>query len=231
MVDHPEIYRSQADNYEALVSREDYQHHLLPAIQSITPLNGMSIVELGAGTGRLTTMLAPLAAHISAFDISDHMLALTREKLLASGLENWVVNTGEHQYIDINDHSVDLVISGWSVCYAVVKDQVTDHAAFDRVLSEITRVLKPGGFVILIETMGTGFTAPHPPDHLLEYFNLLRLSGFTETWIRTDYRFEDRLTAERLSSFFFSNDIIQKLVVSDGEVYLPECTGIWWKRI
>ena len=51
--DHPEIYRSQAEQYEALVSREDYRGNLLPAIQAVLPLEGMDVVELGAGTSRL----------------------------------------------------------------------------------------------------------------------------------------------------------------------------------
>ena len=60
MPDHPEIYRSQAEGYEALVSREDHLGNLLPAIQKIASLSGKKVVEFGAGTGRLTCQMAPL---------------------------------------------------------------------------------------------------------------------------------------------------------------------------
>jgi ubiquinone/menaquinone biosynthesis C-methylase UbiE len=87
--DHPEICRSQAEQYEALVSREDYQGNILRAIQQILPLAGLSVVELGAGTGRLTCLLAPLVQSIQAFDISPHMLDVANAKLGVSGLHNW----------------------------------------------------------------------------------------------------------------------------------------------
>ena len=55
----------------------------------ILPLDGIDVVELGAGTGRLTCLLAPLVQSIQAFDISPHMLEVASTKLEASGLHNW----------------------------------------------------------------------------------------------------------------------------------------------
>ena len=46
------IYRSEAERYQALVGREDYEDHLLKAILEIGPLDGKDVLELGAGTGR-----------------------------------------------------------------------------------------------------------------------------------------------------------------------------------
>ncbi|RAP21073.1 hypothetical protein C2W64_03656 [Brevibacillus laterosporus] len=33
-------------------------------------------------------------------------------------------------------------------------------------MSEIKRVLRPGGTAIIFETMGTGYETPHPPAFL-----------------------------------------------------------------
>ena len=49
-----EIYASRARDYERLVAREDYQGNILKALQDIRALAGLDVVELGAGTGRLT---------------------------------------------------------------------------------------------------------------------------------------------------------------------------------
>ena len=74
MPDYQEIYAQHADQYDQLVSREDYQHNILPALQEIRSLAGLSVVELGAGTGRLSCMLAPLARSLHLLDASQHML-------------------------------------------------------------------------------------------------------------------------------------------------------------
>ena len=76
MSDHREIYRNQASEYEFLVSREDYQRNLPRARGQIRPFDGLDVVELGAGTGRLTCMMAPCAETILVSDISRHMLVL-----------------------------------------------------------------------------------------------------------------------------------------------------------
>jgi ubiquinone/menaquinone biosynthesis C-methylase UbiE len=91
MTDHRTIYQQEAERYDRLVMREDKDGNLLPAIQSILPLAGTDAVELGAGTGRLSTMLAPLVRSLHAFDASDAMLGVMRdidqcENILSSSL-------------------------------------------------------------------------------------------------------------------------------------------------
>lgn len=196
MPDHPEIYRGQAEQYEALVSREGYQGNLLPALQKVTPFTGQTVIELGAGTGRLTCQLAPLVKRILAFDISEHMLELARLKLSRSGLQNWHTEVADHRQIPLADHTADVVISGWSVCYIVVDHPQTWRVEMDRVMGEMNRLLRSTGKIILIETLGTGFTLPTPPDHLIDYYAYLETCGFEHTWIRSDYLFEDMETAK-----------------------------------
>ena len=53
------IYQNDGDRYQALVSREDYQENIMPALEEIVNPTGLDILDLGAGTGRLTLMLAP----------------------------------------------------------------------------------------------------------------------------------------------------------------------------
>ena len=59
MTDHKTIYQTEAERYDAMVMREDTDGNLLPAIEKIIDLNGIKVVESGAGTGRLTTQIAP----------------------------------------------------------------------------------------------------------------------------------------------------------------------------
>jgi ubiquinone/menaquinone biosynthesis C-methylase UbiE len=230
MPDHKAVYDQFGVNYERLVSREDYQGNILKAYQEITALAGKDVVEMGAGTGRLTCLLAPHVHSIQAFDVSQHMLAVAVDKLQQSGLANWKVQVSDHRSLQAEDHCADIVTSGWSICYLVDWNRSSWKEDIDQALAEIRRMLRPGGVVIILETMGTGFETPHPPEHLLEYYQVLAEKGFQQKWIRTDYQFSSVEEAVELVQFFFGNDLAAQ-VRSAGTTILPECTGIWWHVI
>ncbi len=225
-----EIYKNEGDKYEALIAREDHQGNILKALREITPLEERIVLDLGAGTGRLAGLLAQYVTRIHAFDISDEMLRVCREKFLASGLTNWQVDLADHRKLPVADQSADLVVSGWSVSYLAVWNPNTWREELGNWMNEMKRVLKPGGFIVLFESLGTGNDAPIRLDHLRDFYPWLDEMGFQNKWIRTDYKFESLAEAEELSRFFFGDELGNK-VVQNNWIILPECTGVWWLRI
>jgi len=225
-----EVYARQAEQYERLIRREDYQGNILPALAAITSLRGKQVVELGAGTGRLTRLLAPLVRSIHAFDLSAHMLRLAGSSLVETGLHNWGLALADHRRLPVKGAVADVIIAGWSVCYLVTWNPSGWQADLQLALDEMERVLRPGGTILLLETLGTGHEMPNPPKHLLEYYRYLEGHGFQSTWIRTDYRFASLEEAEQLSRFFFGDELARAVVEKQWKT-LPECTGIWWKQI
>ena len=225
MPDLKHIYNHQADQYHQLVDREDYEGNLLRAIQEITPLDGMDILETGAGTGRVTFLLAPFARSIRAFDLSAHMLETAKSRLNELGYRNVEFAVGSHASLPIAEASVDLVISGWSLCYVYVDGGAAWRDALAQTLENFQRFLRPGGKIILIETLGTGNKEPVRIPSLADYLNRLDEIGFQLKWARTDYRFDNAGQARELSVFFFGEEIVDKL----EDCILPECTGLWWK--
>ena len=228
MPEHAEIYARYAPQYESLVAREDYRGNIRPALERIRPLNGLDVVELGAGTGRLTRLLAPVVRRITALDASSHMLGLAVRKLRESGLRNWAVSAADHRALPLADGVADLALSGWSIAYLVTSYPETWPVELDRVLAEMRRVLRPDGTMILLETLGTGHETPCAPAALAAYYASLREAGLACTWIRTDYRFASLAEAEALTRFFFGPELADE-VAGKGCVVLPECTGIWWQ--
>ena len=63
MPDHKAIYAAEGQKYQELISK---QPDLSAYINEIRPFSGLDIVDLGAGTGRLTTVLAAKANSIIA---------------------------------------------------------------------------------------------------------------------------------------------------------------------
>ena len=142
------------------------------------------------------------------------------------GLTNWRTGVANHRCLPESEGEADLVLSGWSICYLVDWACSDWRTEVGKGLAEMERVAKAGGTVIIIETQGTGFETPHPPEHLLEYFDFLKDHGYEYTWFRTDYKFKDKAEARELTTFFFGQDLADRF---DSE-YLPECTGLWWKK-
>ncbi len=229
MSDEKGIYNQNADRYEQLVAREDYQRNILPALQSLCLLEGTNVVELGAGTARLTRLLAPFVRSILALDASPHMLGKAVKLLRLGGWRNWQAAIADHRRLPARSRSADLVISGWSICYLVVWGGENWRLGLAQCLSEMERLLRPGGTIILLETLGTGCELPKPPDSLKEYYAFLEETGFASTWIRTDYKFQSLAEAQRLAGFFFGDEMARQ-VAAKNWVILPECTGLWWKK-
>lgn len=225
-----EIYKTEGDKYEALIAREDYQGNILKTLREITPLENRLVLDLGAGTGRLACLLAPIVDHVRAFDISDEMLRVCKEKFTASGLSNWQVELADHRKLPVEDASADLAVSGWSVSYLAVWNPDTWREQLEAWLAEMKRVLRPNSYIVLFESLGTGNESPIQLEHLKDFYPWLGEVGFQNKWIRTDYKFESVAEAEELSRFFFGDELGNK--VRDNEwTILPECTGVWWLKV
>ncbi len=232
MPDHfKQIYTTQAAKYDAMVAREDYQGNLLPALESIRPLAGMDVVEFGAGTGRLTRLLAPLVNSIHAYDQSAHMLEIARPTLLATGMTNWTLQVAENDNLPEPDNGADLAIEGWSFGHATGWNPAGWRDEIGQALSEMQRILKPRGTAIILETLGTGSETPQPPSPILAelYAWLENEQGFHHQWLRTDYQFASVNEADDLTRYFFGDELAER-IVREQLVILPECTGIWWRN-
>ena len=225
-----QIYQTDGDRYEALISREDYQGNIPRAIDEIVRVDGLDVLDLGAGTGRLTLLLAPRAKSIRAFDASAEMLRVCRERLVATGLSNWQVDVADHRQLPVEDHSADLAVSGWSVSYLSVWNKENGDAELDKWLLEMKRVLRKDGTIILFESLGTGNEEPMRLEHVEPTYQWLDTNGFENKWIRTDYKFASMEEAVELSRFFFGDELGGK-VERNQWVILPECTGVWWKKV
>jgi SAM-dependent methyltransferase len=93
-------------------------------------INGLRVLDLGAGTGKLTALLAELGADVTAVDPDESMLAVLREEVPSVRALH-----GKAEEIPLPDGSVDAVLCGQSLHW------------FDlsRALPEIARVLTSGG--------------------------------------------------------------------------------------
>ncbi|MGZ8744433.1 MAG: class I SAM-dependent methyltransferase [Nocardioides sp.] len=93
-----------------------------------------TVLELGAGTGKLTRELVALGHDVHATDPDPAML-----KVLSRHLPDTRVSEAAAEEIPANDRSVDVVVAA----------QCFHWFDLDRAFPEIARVLKPGGHLAL----------------------------------------------------------------------------------
>jgi ubiquinone/menaquinone biosynthesis C-methylase UbiE len=128
---------------------------LLETLELELPPGGR-VVDVGCGVGRLTRALARRAAHVTAVDVSQEMLARARE--LHDGLENveWVLGDGLG-LAGIEDGSQDAVI-----CCGMLA-HVPDPRVQLGYVAEFGRVLRPGGWAAFDLSTDPGAHEPQAP--------------------------------------------------------------------
>ncbi|QCT03401.1 type 11 methyltransferase [Paenibacillus algicola] len=228
MANHKSIYDNESNMYEDMIAR---QPDMLEIIRDIRPVEGLDVLDLGAGTGRLAATIAPRAQSVVCTDVSSAMLERLDQKLNNLSIpKNWSTCVADHRELPLADASVDLVVSGWSICYLTHSGIEDGPKQLERILQEIERVLKPQGTVIIIETLGTGTTTPAPPDFLESYFSLLEKHyEFSHRWIRMDYSYDHPQQAVEMMTFFFGDELAARIKEHQWST-VPECAGIWYKH-
>lgn len=94
-----------------------------------------TVLELGAGTGKLTSQLVALGHDVHATDPDEAMLEILRERVPGAR-----VSSTSAEEIPLGDRSVDVVVAAQAFHWF-------DH---DKALPEIARVLRPGGHLALV---------------------------------------------------------------------------------
>lgn len=104
---------------------------------------GETVLDLGSGAG-LDLLLAAervgTSGRVIGIDMTDAMLERARANIKASGLENIEVRKGLIEQLPVDAASVDWVISNCVINLSAEKS---------RVFTEIARVLKPGGSMVV----------------------------------------------------------------------------------
>lgn len=222
------IYANRAADYDAMVSREDADGNLLPALMRAGFTEDCRVAEFGAGTGRLTRLIAPLAKHVRAFEASPHMVQHAR---LLPARQSLSLTVATNDALPLPTGWADVSIEGWSFGHATGWYPDSWRERVTIAIEEMRRVTKPGGVMILLETLGTGSESPAPPNEKLsDFYRWLQADfGFTGESIRTDYKFADIDEADRLTRFFFGDDLADR-IRRENITRLPECTGIWYRK-
>ena len=118
--------------------------------------------DLGCGTGETSATLAPFVQHVIAVDASAAMLQAARKRL--QPFDNVELRRGDLEALPIDDARLD------AATLMLVLHYVPEP---ERALAEVSRVLKPGGRLVLVDML------PHDRDSYRQQMGHVWL-GFPE---------------------------------------------------
>lgn len=140
--------------FDNIAHRYDFLNHLLSlgidrgwrrhTIAQLKDQQPSQILDLATGTADLALGLAATFphAHIDGIDLSEEMIARGQIKVEKQGLDNILLRTGDAEQLDLPDNHYDAITIGFGI---------RNFGDLEAGLSEMHRVLKPGGRLVVLE--------------------------------------------------------------------------------
>lgn len=149
--------REIAAMFDRIASRYDFLNRVLSfgtdiawrrrAIDLADVRPGITVLDLGAGTGDLSFAAAARGARVLAVDLSPGMLAVLGRRASGALRSRVTPLVGNAERLPLPDASVDRIVSGFTV---------RNVGDLPRAFAELRRVLRPGGRAVVLELS-------HPP--------------------------------------------------------------------
>lgn len=140
--------------FDRISGKYDFLNHFLTlgidkgwrrkTIQSLEDITPKQILDVATGTGDLAIAALGLQPErVTGVDISEGMLAIGKKKIAAKGLENKIqLQSGDSEALAFPDKSFDAVTCAYGV---------RNFGNLNKGLSEMSRVLRPGGKIAILE--------------------------------------------------------------------------------
>lgn len=187
--------------YDIDVNGVDYQASINVLLRHAGNPAGKTFCEVGCGSGVVSAVLARHGGEITLVDISPEALVFAGEFLECCGVTARLCLNDALQ-MEFSDQSFDVV---WN--FGVIEHFY--DAGKVRLLSEMWRILKPGGLLFL--------TGPNRLD--LPFMLYKRWALWRGTW---PYGYEDDMTVGRLAA------LGEEAGLSDMEVFAFNPVVGWW---
>lgn len=170
---HESVLRSH--RWRTAENSSGYLLAVLPELaQRVAGTDGLHLLDVGSGPGTITADLARAVApgRVTALEVGEAALDLTRRELTAQGVTGVELVVGDVHALDLPDDSVDVVHA----------HQVLQHVADPvQALREMRRVTRPGGLVAVRDSDYAAFTwwprVPELDEWLVLYRDAARANG------------------------------------------------------
>ncbi len=150
-------FTKQAENFETKpmsFTREEYLEHM---VSRANPQRSDTVLEVAAGTCICGRFLAPFVKNVTCLDMTTAMLKVGKDESGKRGLCNMSFVQGDAEQLPFGDNCFDIVISRLAFHH---------FSNPKRCFSEMARVLKTGGKLIVIDMEAAGEDLRNTEDEI-----------------------------------------------------------------
>ncbi|MEU4287055.1 class I SAM-dependent methyltransferase [Kribbella sp. NPDC026596] len=214
---HPKVY--EVENRAV-----DPDGVIEPALRAIRDWAGLTVLDIGCGTGYHLPMFAATAARVIGVEPHGTLADAARRRTRA--LANVEVRQGTAQQLPVPDSSVDVMHARWAYFFG---------PGCEPGLAELDRVMRRGGTAFVIDndasrsTFGRWFVAAYPtikPDVVEKFFTE---RGWTRTLLDMGWRFERRADFEAVVRIEFKPADADRIIASHSGVEVDYAINLWSK--
>lgn len=172
-----------AEMFDRIAGRYDFMNHFLSArtdigwrkkaIRLLKKDNPKQVLDIACGTGEMAIMACRLLDpdRVTGIDISTQMLEVGKKKVDKEGLTGKIqLQVGDSETINFGENTFDA---------GMVAFGVRNFENLEQGLSEILRVLKPGGQLIILE-----FSKPRQPVRSFYNFYMGVIAPLMARWFK-----------------------------------------------
>jgi ubiquinone/menaquinone biosynthesis C-methylase UbiE len=221
----PNIWDSP-DVYELENLGMDREGVIEAAMQRIRPLNGVDLVDVGCGSGFHLRRLAGLGAR-SVVGVEPHLPLLELARARVAGQAGIQVLDGTAQSLPLPGASADVAQARWAYFFG---------AGCEPGLSELARVLRPGGTAFVIDndatrsTFGAWFRRAYPAYDPLAVERFWGRQGWSREQLTIRWDFDSREDFEAVVGIEFPETVTEGILAEHEGTGVDYAVNLWWKQ-
>ena len=214
---HAELYDSEAALFDDISLHEDTAGKLRQFLLERFSFDDISVLEAGAGAGRITDYYVDRAKRVVVTDAYESMVNMLKQKY--DGVEKVTASLCDHRQLrERFPEPFDVFLSAFSFNYAF-DPSVGDYDAF------LEQILPPAKQHIIIECCGFYEEFDYLPPESIRYVHALE-NRFQKTVLPTEFVFSSPEQAVAAAKVLFSP--IAERVRQENRAVIPERIHVYY---
>jgi SAM-dependent methyltransferase len=214
------------DVYELENRASDRAGVIDAAIDTLNPLHGSDLLDLGCGTGFHLTQFAARGARVVGVEPHLPLVARAQRRVRREGSAARIV-AGDAEGLPLVDDSFDVVHARWAYFFG---------AGCEPGLAEVERVLRPGGLACVVDndatrsTFGSWFRRAYPAYDSVAVQRFWDRQGFTTEHLTIDWTFERREDLEAVARIELPPGPADEVLQAHVGLTVDYAVALRWKR-
>ena len=214
------------DIYEIENRGVDPDQSIEAAMRAVHDWSGQRVLDVGCGSGFHLPRFAESATSVIGVEPYAPLVALARQRVTRLGVANVEVLDGAAQALPLADDSVDVAQARWAYFFG---------PGCEPGISELARVLRPGGTAFVIDndatrsTFGAWFRRARPTYDTVAVERFWTRQGWSRERVDMRWELETREDFEAVVRIEFSETMAEGILAEHDGRTVDYAVNLWWR--